>query len=54
MESNEPMFVDQLPFIVTIMTVAINLLRLALPKDPFREFLYYAVRPFPTNLKGSL
>jgi hypothetical protein len=38
MESNESMFVDQLPFIVTIMALAINLLHLALPKDPFRGF----------------
>ena len=50
MESNESMFVDQLPFIVTIMTLAINLLRLALSKDRFRGFLDYAVEPFLTNL----
>jgi hypothetical protein len=50
MESHESMFVDQRPFILTIMTLATNLLHLALPKDPFRGFLYYAVKPFFTNL----
>ena len=34
MESNESRFVDQLPFTVTIITLAINLLHLALPKRP--------------------
>ena len=46
MESNESMFVDQRPFILTIITLAINLLHLALPKDQFRECLYYAVKAF--------
>ena len=43
------MFLDQLPFIVTIMALAIDLLHLALPKDPFRGFFYYAVNPFFTK-----
>jgi hypothetical protein len=47
------MFLDQLPFIVTIMALAIDLLHLALPKDPFRGFFYYAVNPFFTNGSGS-
>jgi hypothetical protein len=29
------MVIDQLPFIVAIMALAINLLHFALPKDPF-------------------
>jgi hypothetical protein len=52
-ESNEPMFVDQLPFIVAIMAFAINLLHLTLPKGPSRGFYYYAVKPFFINAPGS-
>jgi hypothetical protein len=52
-ESNEPMFVDQLPSIITNMALAINLLHLTLPKGPFRGFYYYAVKPFFTNAPGS-
>jgi hypothetical protein len=51
MESSESMFVDQLRVIVTIM--AINLLQLGLPKDPFRGFYYYAVEPSFTNAPGN-
>ena len=53
MKSNESMLADQLPFIVTIMALAINLLHLALPKDPFRGFFYYAVKPCFTNRSGD-
>jgi hypothetical protein len=52
-ESNESMFVDELPFRITIVVLAINLLRLTLPKGPFRGFYYYAVKPFFTNASGS-
>jgi hypothetical protein len=47
------MSVDQLPFIITIMALAINLLHLTLPKGPFRGFYYYAVKPFFQTLQEA-